>query len=77
MEKHSTSTISTGSGFALVEVLTLLAILSVIATIAFFIFVVGEVETNPENGNPHVEHRISHPFEPSSPLQSDSPSIAH
>lgn len=77
MEKHSSSATSTGSGFALVEVLTMLAILSVIATIAFLMFVAGGVETDSENPNPHVGHQISQPSEPPFVPQSDSPRIPH
>lgn len=77
MEKHSSSTALAGSGFALVESLTLLAILSVIATIAFFMFVAGGVETDSENGDSQVRRQISQPFEPPVAPKSDSPRIPH
>ncbi len=77
MEKHSSSATSTGSGFALVEALTMLAILSVIATIAFLMFVAGDVETDSENGDHGVERQISRPSEPPFAPQADSPGIPH
>lgn len=77
MEKRSSSSAPAGSGFALVEALTMLAILSVIATIAFLMFVAGDVETDSEIGDFRIERQISKPLQPPFRSEADSPSIPH
>lgn len=67
MEQQLSSSVGNGTGFALVEVLTTLAILSVLAIIAFLMFFATDVEDHSEelgsSGEPHVS-TVSRPLFP-------------
>ena len=77
MNANAAPTTSKAQGFALVEVLSVLAIFSVLATIAFFMFVANGVEEESDDGDNGAPHPILQTSEPSSPRQSYSPRIPH
>ena len=67
MEEHFSTSVGKGTGFALVEVLTTLAIVSVLAIIAFLMFFATDVEDHSEelgsSDAPHVS-TVSRPLFP-------------
>lgn len=77
MEVTAASTNSKAQGFALVEVLSVLAIFSVIATIVFFMFVANTVDGESDDGGNGTPHPVLRSSEPPSPRQSHSPRIPH
>ena len=77
MDANAASSNSKAQGFALVEVLSVLAIFSVLATIAFFMFVASGAEEEVDDGDNGAPHPILQSSEPHSPRQSYSPRIPH